>query len=227
MMLAKRLGWLRKVGDPRSLRSKLLLPILGLMLLSLLGSTGAFVLGTALTRNQLLRQQIAADERHVSNSMEARIEGLETAATLLADDPEVAANIQGKAWDALDVLNNRAVAVRNRFELDLIQLYDQEGRQRANVLLSPLFRESSMLDYVKPGYTVVKVVQDHVLSLNRVEIAGEAGGSVIVGVDLELELHRLVSDYRLFSDLLLSVEGKQVATADEIHPVNWCVLFYY
>ncbi len=199
----------------RSLRAKLLFPIIGLMVISLLGSTMAFLVGTALTRNQLVKQQVNTDVERVSVGMDSRVETLETAASLLADDPDIVSNVSEETQTALDIVNSRAVAMRTRFDLDLIQLYDQFGEPHTNLVLSSLYRESSLLDYVEPEQTVVRVIAERVILLRRAEIldvAGKVRGSVIVGIDLNTELHRFVSDYRLFSDITLSVSGIQIST---------------
>lgn len=193
----------------RSLGAKLLLPIVGLMLISLLGSTLVFVAGTALTRNRLLKQQIAADAERVTEAINARVEIVTSAATMLTSDPRVFIAAQEDSEEALSVLNSQAVVVRDRFGLDLIQIYDQQGEARTNLMLSSLYHESSLLGLVKTDAPVVRVVKDRVLLLSRVAMPGD-GGTVIAGVDLETELQRLVSRYRLSADLGLSVANFHV-----------------
>jgi signal transduction histidine kinase len=198
-----------------SLRNKLLIPIAGLMLLSLLGSTLAFVGGTALTQEQLVQQQITADAERVTASLAARVETATTAANLLANDPEVLRTVDADSAEALSTLNSRAVLVRNRFDVDLIQVYDHQGRARANLLISSLYRESSLLDLVEAGRPVVRAVEGQMLLLTRAEMP-EGAGSVVAGLDLETELNRLVSRFRLASDLGLSLGEAQVGTRDDL-----------
>jgi len=200
---------------PRSLNAKLLLPIVGLMLISLLGSTLVFVAGTALTRNQLLEQQIAADAERVAEAMKARVETVTSAATMLASDPRVFVAAQEDGEEPLSVLNSRAVVVRDRLGLDLIQIYDQQGEARANLMLSNLYHESSLLGRVGADAPVVRVVEGRALLLSRATMPDE-GGTVIAGIDLETELQRLVSRYRLSADLGLSVAGFHVGTREDL-----------
>ncbi|MBN1136724.1 MAG: HAMP domain-containing protein [Anaerolineae bacterium] len=200
---------------PRSLGGKLLLPITSLMLVSLLVTTMAFVVGTAFTRNQLLAQQIAADSTRVAEAMTARAETLSTAATLLAQDPQVIEAVQQESEEALSTLNSRAVIVRDRFELDLIQIYDREGQARSNLLLSSLYRESSLLDETVTEQPSVHVVDERLLLLVRAPVSGGAG-TILAGIDLETELNRQVSKYRLPSDLALSYQGVRIGTREEI-----------
>lgn len=199
----------------RSLRAKLLVPVVGLMLVSLAASTLAFVAVTALTRDQLLDQQIDADAQRVTEAMVSRVESAATAAALLAGDPNIIAAVQKDTEDAVGVLNGRAVLVRNRFDLDLIQIYNQEGEARTNLTLASLYRESSLLEYAQTDTTVTQVVDGRPLLLSRVEMP-DAMGTVIVGIDLETELHRIVSRYRLSSDLGLRVGSVRVGTRPDL-----------
>ncbi len=187
-----------------SFRTKLLVSITALMVISLLGSVLAFVISTAVTRDQLLRQRLAADAERVTQATTARVANVSTAADLLAQDPEILAAIPMRDEAALGTLNARAVVVRDRFELDMVQIYDQEGVARTNLLLSSLYRESSMIHLIEPGSSVVRAVQDRMLLLSRVEMP-DGRGTIITGVDLETELQRLVFRYRLSADLDLSV----------------------
>ena len=125
---------------------------------------------------------------------------------MLANDPQVGIAIQTDTEAALSILNSRAVVVRERFDVGLIQIYNAEGRPRTNLLLSSLYRESSLLDYIQPGEMIVRNFHDHAILLNRVELPADKG-SVIVGVDLSDELNQLVSQYRLSADLGLQFES--------------------
>jgi signal transduction histidine kinase/HAMP domain-containing protein len=197
----------------RSLKTKLLLPIVGLMLISLLGSTLAFVGGTVLTQNQLLKQQTAAEAERVTVAMNARAQTVSAAAALLASDPNVVQAAQTDTYAALSTLNGRAVVVRDRFGLDLIQIYNQQGEARTNLVLSSLYRESSLLDQVETEMPVVREAGGRVLLLSRAAMPDSAG-TVIAGIDLGVELNRLVSEYRLAADLGLSVEGTHIGTRE-------------
>jgi signal transduction histidine kinase/HAMP domain-containing protein len=199
----------------RSLNARLLWPILGLMLMSLLGSTLAFMGGTALTQSQLLDQQTAADVEHITQALQARAETVATAATLLANDPLMVTAAQSNVDTALEILNSRGVVVRDRFGLDLIQVYNRNGQARTNLVLSSLYRETSLLDKAEAGAPAVQVVGGRMLLLSRAAMP-DGAGVVVAGVDLESELHRLVSDYRLPADLDLSAQDSHVSTRPEL-----------
>lgn len=197
----------------RSLTLKLLLPLLGLMFVSLLGSAIAFLIGTTATRNQLLRQQMDGEAHQVVSALNARLEDVKTAADLLAHDPNVYGMVSFDDENILKELNARTVLVRNRFNLDLIQVYNDEGIARANLMLSSLYRESLMLDRMVVDGLLVQVVGQRVLLLDRVDMPGGVG-VVIVGIDLETELQRLVSQHRLPSDLGVMFDGVWVGTRE-------------
>ena len=103
----------------RSLRAKLLVPIAGLMVISLLASTMVFLVSTTFTRNWLLDRQTKRDARRVSEVMTARAEKVPVAARLLAGDPNIYGVVHLNTEEALSTLNARAVMIRNRFSLAL------------------------------------------------------------------------------------------------------------
>lgn len=202
----------------RSLRAKLLFPIAGLMMMSLLGGTLTFVGGTEFTRNRLMEHQLSRDADRVSDALTRRSGDVATAATLLADDPQVIPAVQDDSEEALGTLNSRAVVIRDRMTLDLIQIYDSQGEPRTNLVLSTLYRESSMLDKAEGELPVVCVVDGHALLLSRATVTGGVG-TVVTGIDLESELERIVSEYRLPSDLRLSIGDFYVSTSEDL-PVD-------
>ena len=53
------------------LRAKLLIPIVGLMALSLLGSTVVFLVGTARTQEQLLSTETLTDQARVLDALDS------------------------------------------------------------------------------------------------------------------------------------------------------------
>ncbi len=188
-----------------SLKPKLLIPITGLMLLSLLGSTLAFLGGTAFTRNQLLQREVSADAQRVIDALHDRVMDVETSSRLLAADPALARAVQADNEAALSTLNSRAVVVRDRFGLDLIQIYGEQGQARVNLMLSSLYRESLLVERVAPGVPDLCVVDDRLLLLSQASMP-EGEGTVVTGIDLKTELSRIASAYRLATDLALQVD---------------------
>lgn len=197
----------------RSLRGKLLLPVTGLMLIALLGSLAAFALGTFLTQNQLLAQQGSMEADLVRRAMAARIGDVTNAATMLANDPNVLTAIQSSGPTALEVLNRRAILVGSRLNLDVVQIYNERGQARVNLMHSSLYQESLLLDAAKSLSPTIQVIRGRVLLLQRADMPN-AAGTVIAGLDMETELHRLVTTQRLASDLGLSFEDVYVGTRE-------------
>lgn len=188
-----------------SLNTKLLLPIVGLMLVSLLASSLAFGVGTLLTRDQLLNRQIEQDQSQISQALAGRVEVVRSAAAILAADPDLVEALQAKTEANLAVVDRRAVLVRTRFQLDLIQVYSASGEPWVNLVLAELYRVSSLLDKISANSTAVVAVDGNLLLLSWSSTPN--GGVVITGIDLGSELARLASDQRLIADLFIRYEG--------------------
>jgi signal transduction histidine kinase len=185
------------------------------MLISLFGSALAFSVGTALSQDRLLGQQIDDDAQIVVDVLLRRMGDVSTAATLLAGDPSVSHAAQSGTEESLGILNERAVHVRNRFDVDLIQIYDRQGQARVNLVLSSLYRESSLIGLTVSGSSTVLDDGGRVLIVSQAAMPDDSG-TVIVGIDLETELRRIVSQYRLGSDLGLASAGIQVGTRKDL-----------
>jgi len=197
-----RAGFLR----PGTLRDKLRVSIVGLMLISLLGSIFTFAVSSMWTQNQLLRRQAEASSQQLAQALQARVHELETAAHLLANDPEVMHALTAGDESTLEVLNRRAVVIRDRFDLGLVQIYNAGGLARTNLLLADLYRETTLLDYVPMDTTAARVVANHGLLL-RSDGVGNGSGTVIVGLDLKSEIIRLLARHRLSAEMGLRFES--------------------
>jgi GAF domain-containing protein/HAMP domain-containing protein len=191
--------YIAKLTRLDSLRAKLQLAVAILMMASLLITTVTFVISTVVTQTRLLRAQTTKESSQIIEALEARVDNLRSATQMLAADPSVAEAVRSDSEDALQTLNARAVAVRDRFNAGLIQIYNADGVARTNLLLSSLYRESTLLDQVKPNQAAVKEINERVILMHRAELP-DGLGSVITGVDLETELDELVQRYRLSAD---------------------------
>jgi signal transduction histidine kinase/HAMP domain-containing protein len=199
----------------RSLGAKLIVPLAGLMMASLLLSTFAFVIGTRRTQDQLLRQQVSADLERVRQALEARSDVVKTTANLLAQDSTVIEALPLKDDRALPTLNNRAVVVRDRFQLDLVQIYNRAGIARANLVASSLYRVSSLFDATGNASLTVRTVEGKLLLLGRATLP-ENGGTIITGLDLEAELSRTLAAEHLPADLSLGDGSIQIGTRPDM-----------
>ncbi len=197
--------------QPRSLRTKVLLPIFCLMIASLLMSTLAFVVGTARTRDQLLASQTSSDMEQVEQTLLARADAVHTASTLLAKDPAISGALRFGSPSELETLNSRAVIIRERFQLDLVQIYNDRQQARTNLVLASLFRQSSLLGIELGSGPRVQVVDGQILLLSRSELANN-GGTIITGIDVQAELERILTEQRLPIELIVRLGAVSSAT---------------
>lgn len=189
-----------------SLRAKLQATIAVLMLTALLATTVAFLIGTRLTQQRLLGSQTEAEAERVVSALQARAQDLTTAARMLAEDPQIAGALRADDEAALQTLNGRAVLVRERFNIGLIQIYDADEVAKANLLLSSLYRESDLLGEIEPDRMVIRKIEGEVILLSRSRLP-DGLGDVITGIDLSSELDRLAQQYRLTSEVGMVVKG--------------------
>ncbi|MCX7681390.1 MAG: HAMP domain-containing protein, partial [Anaerolineae bacterium] len=199
----------------QSLRSKLLWPIVGLMLIALLSSIIAFATGTILTQDQLLAQQARVEMDLLKKALIGRIGNVTDGANMLARDPDVLSAIQTLGPAALEKLNSRAVLVASRLNLDVVQIYDQRAQPRVNLMQASLSHEPLLLGTLDTEGPVVRVVRGRVLLLKRVDIH-EGLGTVVTGLDMEAELRRLAAAHRFHSDLGLNFEGARISTHGDL-----------
>jgi GAF domain-containing protein/HAMP domain-containing protein len=217
-MLNRLLTVLYRRWGIRTLSAKLLLPSLALILLSLVGTSAAFLGGTRLTHTRLLGEQAREASDLVVKTLNQREEAVSNAGSLLASDPGLVDAVQRETGVALTSLSSRTVVARDRFDLALVQVYDQHGVPRANLMLSNVASSdaeaSSLLDLAEPGTSVVRAVGDRLLLLRRFPMLEDAG-TVVVGIDLETELERILAQDRLTGHVQLNVRGLQVGTCPQ------------
>jgi len=196
----------------RSLNAKLLLPIAGLMLTSLLFSTLIFIFATNQSRDQILKQQIDADLTQARTDLSARAAVVPAAAKTLASNPDLITSLAASKSEAsLQLVDSRAVLVRERFDIDLVQIYDASGHPWTNLVSSELYQVSSLLSYMpEPGSRLIHV-GDHLLLLHRTD-ASQGTGIVITGLDLGSELRRLAGQSQLNGKITLDIADVQVTS---------------
>ncbi len=173
----------------RGLRAKILWPILGLMVASSLVSTGAFIGGTVLTRNRLLEQRLEQDRIRVVQVLSSRVDLVRAAAKVMAAHGGIQRALRQKTADNLALLDSQAVIVRNRFELDLVQIYDARGNPWVNLVTAELFRVSSLIPEIREDSVRLIVVNSRLLLIASARTAG--GETIITGIDLGSELRRI------------------------------------
>ena len=117
-----------------------------------------------------------------SKRSEERTIAVATAGSLLANDAQVRQALSAGESDSWQVLNARAVVVRDRMDLDLVQIYDSTSEARANLLVSSLYRQSSLLDEIQANSLTVQAIDNRLLLLCHSDLPGNEG-AVITGID--------------------------------------------
>lgn len=197
---------------PQTLGTKLILSSLTVMLLAFLGSISLYIIGSNRAQNRILEQQLALDAHTVAESLNRRENEAASAATLLAQDPLVATSLQNQNHpDALTTLNKRAVVMRERFDLDLIQIYNQDDILRTNLVLSSLFRQSTLLGEMLTDGHLIKEIDGRLLLLHRTSLNHDQG-IIITGIDLKNELERIQRSKAIQDDLSLITHTLTVST---------------
>jgi len=198
-----------------SLTPKLLLPGAALAALSVIGAAVVLSRTTNVVHRCISYRQINAEAETVAHLLDQRSQALSVAGGLLAEDPDVLQELQGEAEATSDSLKNRVLAVQDRFDLSLVQVYDQGGRLRLE-LVRPRERLSAstsslILNMAESGKTVARAVDNTLLLLCQRELPGDVG-TVVVGTDLEAELQRMRLEEGLSAELGLTLRGTNVGT---------------
>ena len=179
-----------------------------------------FEFGTKHTSSGLLETQIQHDLTDISNSLALRTEAVHTSTQMLAENPIIIdALINENAQNSdehLDRINSQVVLVRERFGLDLVQIYNQQDMARSNIVQSSLYRVSSLIDDTGYAFQDVLQVDDRLIYLTSMPIL-KNGGTVITGINLEEEINRQIVSQHLSGDL----EIKLLSTTDADHPSSW------
>ncbi|MBN1305052.1 MAG: GAF domain-containing protein [Anaerolineales bacterium] len=197
-----------------SLQAKILWPIAGLMMFSLLLSTLVFTGGTVLTRNRLLSQNLDRDTHRIIQVLNGRVGLVHSASQILADSDEINLSLADKTEANLAKVDSIAVVVRNRFKLDLIQVYDSKGGAWVNLVTSDLFKVSSLLPETKATTSQMITIDDHLLLVSRTTTPN--GGVVITGIDLGSELERIARDENIVAALGLQVGSAGVTSKKDL-----------
>jgi PAS domain S-box-containing protein len=139
----KQVGWLRRAWISQGIQTKILVPLILLMLLSLLGSLVGYVLSTNATRNRIIDQQIDGDYRRVSAALAASESDVFSGAEALARSPDLPAALETK--DVLTI-DRQALALRDRFRLDQVLILDTDGQALINIVAQSYLSQIATAD---------------------------------------------------------------------------------
>lgn len=132
-----RIGW-TKAG----IRTKILMPLLLLMLLSLLGSTSGFIISTNTTRNSILDRQLQEDAQRIEFAFAKTQRDATESVSKLAHDHELIGalmkeRVQSNINRSKDMVD-RVVPVRERFGIDQVIVLNASSQPRVNIAPSNL-----------------------------------------------------------------------------------------
>ena len=181
--------WSITLPGSNSLFGKILLPVIGFMLVSMVVTGLVFNNGIRATSRRILEQEVQSDNQKVIQSMGGRMQTVLAASGILAKDAVLKQALGKSTTDSLAMLNSRALAVSERFELDLVQIYDVNGIERTNLVQSSLYKVSSVLGLIPDPDANLFIMNGRLVYLSRVNITD--GGVIIVGIDLKSELDRI------------------------------------
>jgi PAS domain S-box-containing protein len=124
------------------IRTKIIAPLVILMVLSLLGSTVGFIISTNTTRNRVLDGQLAEESQRVLGALQQQEQDAYNAAQVLAQDPELIEALHEDCTnggeDAVMDMDSRAVIVRDRFRVDQLIVVNTDQQKRVNLAPSDL-----------------------------------------------------------------------------------------
>lgn len=187
-------GKVKRLQITKSLLFKVTLTIFVFLLTSTLLLGVYLRVSLSTTINSLIREEIKSDIDNLRLLMSNRLQLVERAADTIANDQEIlAAMALGR--DALLRMDDRAIDLRNRFDLDLLQIFDQNQISRTNILHASLFHISTVDDLVPQNHADLYQIGGRWVYLARREVP--TGGIVIVGIDLLTELERLTKQLKL------------------------------
>lgn len=143
MSAEQQVGWLRRAWISQGIQTKILVPLMLLMLLSLLGSLVGYVISTNATRNRIIDQQIDSDYRRVSAALAASESDVFASAEALARSPDLLPALANK--DVLTI-DRQALALRDRFRLDQVLILDTEGQTLINIIAQSYLSKIDAVD---------------------------------------------------------------------------------
>lgn len=201
---------LQKKSRYRSIGNKIRLPIMGILLIASIVSFFVFEIATSISLSRIIYNQASYEGEFVLHSLETRLNVVSESSELLGDSPAILESLE---LDDLTNLNRLAIQIRDRFELDLIQMYNGDGIARINLAMANLYKVSSLIDDIPENSTKLISVEDNLLLLSRTDLENNQG-TIITGIDFDTELKRIAFLGNVIG-VLGVVQGEIVDTASE------------
>lgn len=197
-----------------SLFFKLLFPFAGILLVLVFTSSILFEHGSERTTREIMAAQISSDLEGLIRSMISRTQAVQSGSGVLAQNPDIISALKtgASSEEDLSIINSRSILVRDRFGLDLIQIYDSNDQARTNIVQSALFRVSYLLPHTGSDFLDTLLLDDGTILYLSAQSIGEGEGTIITGLDLNEELQRLLIQQNLSGEVFL-----ELGSPDEIN----------
>jgi putative nucleotidyltransferase with HDIG domain len=187
-----------------TLFGKLLLPVICFMFLLLLITALVFNIGIKQTTRSIIEGQLQSESQKIITTLQGRLDIVNSSAELLVSNSEIQISLASDTPDSLSTINNRALTIQNRFDLDLIQIYSAKGEARTNLVQSSLYRVSSVLADAPEVGTSLATLDGRLVFLAHKKFFG--GGDVFVGIDLLSELSRIAFELGLHDNPTIKID---------------------
>ena len=169
------------------------------MLITLLVTGAVFSIGIQNTTKKLLESELRSNNEKIVTSLQSRINTVQSASKLLAINSDIESALPNDNATSIAVINNLALIIQNRFDLDLIQVYSGSGQARTNLERSSLNKVSSVVSSLQQGDSGLVELQGRLVYLSHEHISG--GGDIYTGIDMLSELNRITLQLGLQDNL--------------------------
>ncbi|NJN67104.1 MAG: response regulator [Chloroflexaceae bacterium] len=226
------------MGNYTSIRTKIVAPLMILMVLLLIGSTIGFVVVTNLARNRILDSQFHEDSLRLLAAFEQSRRDVSNSARALARDPDLVqalkADLDGQ--DAAERMNRQAVVVQDRFRLDQVVIINSEGKKRVNL---PVFSDLGRVQFeeqpalatcsqVSQGHTIARDPTSMLVGCSPIWAAfsddegmhREIIGTVYTVQDLSKTIQRLQRETGIRADIQMVSTVSPIAETSPLDSVS-------
>lgn len=221
------------------IRTKILVPLLVLMLLSILGSTTGFLISTTATRESILARQLDEEQRRLVAALEQSERDAQEASIVLINDRTLIQSLRkerterdmddptGRYTNTSKRMVDRVVPVHSQFRLDQVIVRDAINRTRVNI--GPSHLESISVngrELLLPCLSTRRYLKTFAgvdLLILCAPVDGEHGdklGYIYAIFDLEALLTRINQDLGLMSETFLIGGPSGEHSLPDYHPAT-------
>jgi PAS domain S-box-containing protein len=153
------------------IRTKIVVPLVALMFLSLLGSMVGFGISTESTRNTILDEQLTDEAQRLTESFKQRKHEVFSSAMALSRNPDLQYLLEQPDLDRdeFQTIENQVVMLRNHYLLDQVLVMDTEDNKRMNISTFSDLSRVRFFEHAKLS-TCNNVSQIHILTVESSRI---------------------------------------------------------